>query len=406
MNDDAELLRHYVATRSGDAFTQLVQRHIGLVHATARRRVGGDAHLADDVTQTVFIALARKAPSLRDRTSLAGWLYLSTQHAAAEVVRREQRRKAREAAAQSMQLADTPDQADADLARLRPLLDDAIVKLKGDEREAIVLRFFEQRSFPEIGTALQVSEEAARKRVDRSLEKLHAILVRGGITSSVAALGITLTAAGTGTVPAGLAAQVAGVAVTQAAAGGAAGFTASSVASALLPAAAAAALVFGAMTILPQHRANAASAAEIARLELPDAALEQLRAENHRLARAVALGDVRANVAVASAPVSVAAPARPPAGPAPASKSLTITTEGVIEWEGRRITLDEFLAQLSAHQAAAPNGESQLVVTANGVHFRQLAYVLDEARKARIRHLVVVSDAIPDGHEPNPWAWF
>ena len=102
----------------------------------------------------------------------------------------------------------------------------------------------------------------------------------------------------------------------------------------------------------------------------------------------------------------VAAPARPPAGPAPASKSLTITTEGVIEWEGRPITLDDFLAQLSAHQAAAPNGESQLVVTANGVHFRQLAYVLDEARKAKIRHLVVVSDTVPDSFEPNPWAWF
>src|SRR5882724_6146007 len=128
MNEDAILLRRFVEDHAEEAFTELVQRHLALVHATALRRVGGDAHLAQDVTQTVFIALARKASALRSHGSLAGWLYLSTHHATAEVVRREQRRKQREAAAHSMHLASTLDDPPVDPASLRPLLDDALVE--------------------------------------------------------------------------------------------------------------------------------------------------------------------------------------------------------------------------------------------------------------------------------------
>jgi len=141
MNEDAILLRRFVEDHVEAAFTELVRRHFPLVHATALRRVGGDAHLAQDVTQTVFIALARKASTLQSHASLAGWLYLSTHHATAEVVRREQRRKQREASAHSMHLASTSDDPSPGPASLRPLLDDALVNLKADDREAVVLRF-------------------------------------------------------------------------------------------------------------------------------------------------------------------------------------------------------------------------------------------------------------------------
>ena len=404
MNDDTALLCHYVANRSEAAFTELVRRHIGMVHATALRRVGGDAHLADDVTQTVFITLARKAPSLLDRASLAGWLYLSTQMAAAAVVRGEQRRKARETTAHTMDLTNAPDRPAADLAQLRPLLDDALVTLKDDEREAIVLRFFQQQTFAEIGATLRVTEEAARKRVDRSLDKLHALLGRRGITSSVAALGAALTAAGVSATPDSLVARVSTAAFSQAAADGAA-VTVSSVATSLMPVAAAAAVVLGTVAFLSQRDANESLAAEIAQLARQNEAIPTLLAGNERIVRAITQADARPVVA-AVAPVvrapRVAAPA-PVASPARAGGQVTITPQGMIQWKGEFITLDDFLVRLRELHQSAPDGASKLVIHANGAHFMQMVYGLDEARKAGIRHIVIESDAMPVPEAPANW---
>src|SRR5947208_2459420 len=102
MTSDCELLRRYVENNSEEAFTELVHRHINVVYRTALRRVGRNAHSADDVTQRVFTDLARKSASLLDRANLAGWLYTSTRFASAEVVRAEQRRRARELQAHAM----------------------------------------------------------------------------------------------------------------------------------------------------------------------------------------------------------------------------------------------------------------------------------------------------------------
>src|SRR5215208_1045986 len=102
MTTDGELLQRYATANSESAFAELVQRHLGLVYAAALRQLGGDAHLAQDVAQTVFTALARKASALGDRASLAGWLYLGTHHAAAQVVRADQRRRTREQEAHAM----------------------------------------------------------------------------------------------------------------------------------------------------------------------------------------------------------------------------------------------------------------------------------------------------------------
>src|SRR5688500_13472789 len=140
MNNDAELLRNYLENRSEPSFTALVHRHIGLVYSVALRRVGGDAHLAEDVAQRVFIDLARKAASLTGRTSLSGWLFASTHLASAAVVRSEQRRKARETTANLMQTTLSSDGSETEETRLRPIVDELIAVLKDEEREAIALR--------------------------------------------------------------------------------------------------------------------------------------------------------------------------------------------------------------------------------------------------------------------------
>src|SRR3954452_22031875 len=102
MIEDAELLRRYAEEHSEAAFAELVERHINLVFGGALRRVGGDAHLAQDVTQQVFTALARGATSLGARAVLSGWLYTTTRKIAVQTVRAERRRQTREQDAQPM----------------------------------------------------------------------------------------------------------------------------------------------------------------------------------------------------------------------------------------------------------------------------------------------------------------
>jgi RNA polymerase sigma factor (sigma-70 family) len=191
MTTDAELLQRYTSAGAEDAFAELVRRHITLVYSTALRQLGDDSHLAQDVTQRVFAALARKGHALTDRAALAGWLYLAAHHAAVEFVRANSRRKIREQEAHAMQEL-TAVSAAEDWARVRPLLDAAMRDLSETDREAVLLRFFEQQSYADVGAALNLSVDAARMRVDRAIEKLRGLLGRRGITSTGAALGAAL----------------------------------------------------------------------------------------------------------------------------------------------------------------------------------------------------------------------
>ena len=207
MTDDAVLIRQYL-DGSQDAFATLVKCHIGAVYGTALRLVAGDAHLADDVTQKVFTGLARKAASLTDRPVLVGWLYLSTQYEAAKAVRSEQRWRNREQKAQVMNKILEQGAPEPDWTALRPVIDSAMRDLKAGDRDALLLRFFQARTLAEVGEVLGLSENAARMRVDRALDKLRSLLVRRGINSTATALGAVLAGQVATAAPATLAASV------------------------------------------------------------------------------------------------------------------------------------------------------------------------------------------------------
>jgi RNA polymerase sigma factor (sigma-70 family) len=221
--EDHRLLGRYAAARDEAAFTELVRRHLGFVYHAALRQCGGDAYRAEDVAQAVFTDLARKAEQLARRPVLAGWLYTSTRYAAAQAVRGEARRQAREREAQAMnEILSDPDAASAaEWERLRPAIDDALHALSERDREAVLLRFFEGRAFANVGRKLLLSEDAARMRVERALEKMRTVLARHGVTSTSAALATALASQAAATAPAGLAVSIAGSAMSGAAVAGA-----------------------------------------------------------------------------------------------------------------------------------------------------------------------------------------
>ncbi len=208
MTPDCELLRCYAETRSDSAFAELVQRHLNLVYSAALRQVHGNAHLAQDVAQSVFTDLARKAGSLSRRAVLTGWLYTSVHFAAAKAVRSEQRRSTHEWEASTMRELLHDPEPEPDWDQLRPVLDAAMHELKDIDREALLLRYFENRQFAEVGAQLGLSENAARTRVDRALGKLRTVLTHRGIATAAAALSTVIAANAVQVAPAGLAASL------------------------------------------------------------------------------------------------------------------------------------------------------------------------------------------------------
>jgi RNA polymerase sigma factor (sigma-70 family) len=211
MPTDAELLARYCASRDERAFAELVRRHLALVYGAALRRSNGRHQLAEDVTQKVFCDLARKAASLRRHPILSGWLYQSTRFATIHALRTESRR---EKVAQAFAtMPDTSPDAGAEWAQLRPVLDEAMDQLKEGDREAMILRYFEGLSFAEVGVRLRLSENAARMRTERALDKLRLQLSRRGVTSTTAALGLLLANQAVAAPPSGLATSVVTAAV-------------------------------------------------------------------------------------------------------------------------------------------------------------------------------------------------
>ena len=207
---DRELLDQYARHGSRDALNELAARHLDWVYSAALRQVGGDAHLAEDVTQAVFLVLARKARSI-DRTAvIGGWLFRACRYAAADARRQAARRTRIESRAAMMRPEPTTtgiDDHDQALqwARLTPVLDESLARLRQSDRDAVILRYYQGKSHGEVGVALGVSEEAAKKRVARAVDKLGAMLRAKGVGDlAPAALPVLLTTQVTTAAPTGL----------------------------------------------------------------------------------------------------------------------------------------------------------------------------------------------------------
>ena len=205
-----ELVRDYAANQSAQAFETIVARHIGLVHSAALRQVR-DEHLAEEITQTVFIILSRKAGSMNAKTILPGWLYRTTRFVSSAALKMQRRRERREQEALMQAIVET--QTDANWEQFSPLLDEAMSKLREQDRDAIVLRYFQNKNLREVGAALGVGEYAAQKRVERALEKLRVIFGKHGIDSTASAIAETISAHSVQAVPALLAKTVAAAAI-------------------------------------------------------------------------------------------------------------------------------------------------------------------------------------------------
>jgi RNA polymerase sigma factor (sigma-70 family) len=214
--DDLELLHEYAASQSEQAFATVVGRHVDLVYSAALRQVR-DPHLAEEVTQTVFIRLARKAGTIRGGVILSGWLFRTTRFVASEVVRMERRRRHREQKAMETVLE---SRSDSPWEQVAPLLDDAMAGLSETDRNAVLLRFFEKKNLKEVGLALGTNDDAAQKRITRALEKLRSFLAQRGKVISASVLSGALSASAVQAAPAALATSVTAAVMLSGAAAG------------------------------------------------------------------------------------------------------------------------------------------------------------------------------------------
>src|SRR5437773_3293899 len=292
MNEDAELLRQYATDRSEAAFTELIRRQVDLVYSAALRLMNGDVHRAQDVTQQVFSELARQAKRLTRHPALAGWLYTTTRLMALRATRTEQRRTAREQEANAMNELLRESGPEQDWKHLGPFLEDAMHDLGEKDRLAVLLRFFQNKSLKEVGLALGLSENAARMRVERALDKLRAQLARKGVTSTAAALALLLAGNAVSATPAGFVATLTGASFASAAAGAGTALTLLKFMAATKFKTGVISAIVVASVVTPlavQHQAQA-------RLRDQDAALQQqtdkvagLKADNERLSNLLAL---------------------------------------------------------------------------------------------------------------------
>ena len=183
MDHDMELLREYARHNSEEAFAMLVSRHVNLVYSVALRQAH-DPHLAEEITQAVFIILARKAETLGQKTILPGWLCRTARYTSANALTIQRRRQRREQEAYMQSILNEPEPEA--WRQIAPLLDGAMEHLGQKDHDAVVLRFFEGRNFKEVGAALGASENAAKKRVNHALEKLRRYFSKHGLVSTTA----------------------------------------------------------------------------------------------------------------------------------------------------------------------------------------------------------------------------
>jgi RNA polymerase sigma factor (sigma-70 family) len=211
--NDAQLLRAYAERRSEPAIGELVRRHVDFVYSAARRIVR-DPHLAEDVTQGVFVALANNAGRLVDRAVLSGWLHRAAQNIAAQTVRTIERRRARESRYIETAMNELlSSESEASWEHIAPHLDAAIGELSEPDRDALFLRYFQRKSAREIASTLSISDEAAQKRVQRAVDRLRDIFARRGLTVGASGFVVLLAANAVEAAPVGLAVTISAAAV-------------------------------------------------------------------------------------------------------------------------------------------------------------------------------------------------
>jgi RNA polymerase sigma factor (sigma-70 family) len=205
MTEDMKLVRQYARCDSEEAFATLVSRHINLVYSAAMRQVR-DIHLAEEITQTVFIILARKAGSFTAKTVVSGWLCRTARYASAKALTMQRRRQHRE---QEAYMQSQLNEAEFNAwTHIEPLLDAAMAQLGEKDHDALVLRFFENRNFKDVSTALGTSEAGAKMRVSRALEKLRILFTKRGVTLSATLIAGALSAHSAEAAPIGLATSI------------------------------------------------------------------------------------------------------------------------------------------------------------------------------------------------------
>jgi RNA polymerase sigma factor (sigma-70 family) len=203
---DSQLLHDYAERRSEPAFAELVRRHVGPVYSAAQRMVC-DAHLAEDVTQGVFLALAKEAGGLKDRPVLSGWLHRAAQNIAAQTVRTDVRRRLLEQQAAAMTLL-LSSESEASWDCIAPDLDAALGELSDSDRDALMLRYFENKSASQMASILGISDEAAQKRVSRAVEHLRNFFAKHGVTVGASGLVALISANAVQAAPVSLAATI------------------------------------------------------------------------------------------------------------------------------------------------------------------------------------------------------
>ena len=206
---DAQLLRGYAQHGDEAAFREIVMRHTDLVYSVAVRCVNSP-DLACDIAQSVFTDLSSKArpvaEKLADDASLVGWLYRSTRFAALNQLRNDHRRLAHERQAMEQLLSNSETAPDWD--RIRPVLDEAMDNLSDEDRDALLLRYFKNHDFRDVGLALGLSDDAAQKRVSRAVERLREFFAKRGVTAGASGLVVVISANAVQAAPAGLAVTI------------------------------------------------------------------------------------------------------------------------------------------------------------------------------------------------------
>jgi RNA polymerase sigma factor (sigma-70 family) len=184
---DDDLFRRFVTAADRDALAELIRRFLPMVYAAAQRQVR-DAHLAEDVAQDVFITFTRRVRQIRHAAAIGAWLLQTTRYTAANAIKSESRRRRREQSVgrrrpEEIAMIDPDEETGAHWQAIGPVLDDAMSHLSWSDRTALILRYFRGLSLREVGDATGTSEEGARKRVGRAVERLRKRLTAAGATT-------------------------------------------------------------------------------------------------------------------------------------------------------------------------------------------------------------------------------